>query len=141
MPRGIILLFLAFLSCLKPPPVHLAYLDCLHLRRLLVSSELNLSSCYFFYSFFFIILIIYFQPCQVLVTAGAVLHAAHRGHSPAAVCRPLLCSTGSRRPGFSSCSLWAHSCGFQALEHRLSCSAGGGILPDQGLNLGLMSWQ
>ena len=142
MPRGNILLFLAFLSCLKPPPLHLAYLDCLHLRRLLVSSELNLSSCYFSYSFFFIILFIYFQPRWVLVTAGAVLHLRYTGgHSPAAVCGPLLCSTGSRRPGFSSCSSWPQSCGFQALGHRLSSSAGGGVLPDQGLTLGLMSWQ
>ena len=64
------------------------------------------------------------------------------GHPPAAGCGPLLLwSTGSRRPGCSSCSSCAQSCRFQALEHGLSCSAGDGILPDQGLNLGLLSWQ
>ena len=79
MPIGIILLFLAFLSCLKPPPLHLAYLDCLYLVQLVVSSELNLSFCYFFYSFLFIIFFICLWPCWVPATAGAVPHSGTQG--------------------------------------------------------------
>ena len=29
-------------------------------------------------------------------------------------------STGSRAPGFSGCSTWAHSCSSRAVEHKLS---------------------
>ena len=40
----------------------------------------------------------------------------------------LLRSTGSRRAGFSSCSMWASV----VVAHGFSCSVACGILPDQG---------
>ena len=48
----------------------------------------------------------------------------------------LLQSTSSRNVGFTSCKVWARSCG-----DRLSCSMACGILPDQGLNPCLPHWQ
>ena len=86
--------------------------------------------------FFFFKLFIYFWLCWVFVSVrGLSLVAASGGHSPSrradlSLSRPLLLrSTGSRRAGSV------------IVAHGPSCSAAGGILPDQGSNPCPLHWQ
>ena len=70
---------------------------------------------------------LFFTFCFCRVSA-----ATHR-LSPAA-------GEGSGRSGFS-CAAWALGAGSGAGVHRLSCSAAGGIFPDQGSSPCVLHWQ
>ena len=53
----------------------------------------------------------------------------------------LLCSTGSRHTGFSSCSSWALECRLSSMAHGFSGSEACGSFPDQGSNPCPLRWQ
>ena len=130
----------------------------------------------YFNFFFYFYLFIYFWLHWVFVAAGGLSLVVASGGYCSLWCASfslwwllLLQSTGSRRVGFSSCSmraqqlrhvgprvrglqqLWlagsvvvAHglqSAGSVVVVHGLSCSEACGIFPDQGLNLCPLHWQ
>ena len=82
------------------------------------------------------VLFYYFCLCWVFTAAlGLSLVVVHRLLTVAASrCR-------AQALGAQAQQLWLPGSKATALEHRLSCSTAGGILPDQGLSLCPLHWQ
>ena len=89
---------------------------------------------------------LYLWLCWVFTAAWAFLWLWRAGLSSscgASHCGGFPCCRvwALRRKGFGSVACGLSSWGSWAPRHRLSCSAGCGIFPDQGLNSCLLHWQ